>query len=61
MHRRVVTQDLGKGAKSLVLLLVDLGRVRNEGQNVRFGQFVRKDLEAALIADLDVRVAASLR
>ena len=45
MDGSVITQDLGKGAKSLILFLVDLRRIRNEGKDMCFSQLVGKHLE----------------
>ena len=61
MHRGVITQDLGKGAKSLVLFLIDLGRIGNEGKNMRFGQFVRKNLKAGQLRPFLRRMNGALR
>ena len=45
----------------LVLLLIDLGRVGNKGQNMRLGQFVRENLESRQLRPVLGRVDCSFR
>src|SRR3954447_15962272 len=45
VHRGIVTQDLGEGAKPLVLLLIDLSRFGNKRQDMSLRKFVRKNSE----------------
>src|SRR5436309_16068044 len=59
VNRSIVTQDFGKGTKSLVFFLIDLGRVGNEGQDMCLGQFVRENLETRQLRPVLGRVDCS--